>query len=37
MIFDRNCEIKYNYDHALIALHKKADPGFRFEEEVILH
>lgn len=30
MIFDRVCEVKHNYDHELVALHKKATPPFNF-------
>jgi para-nitrobenzyl esterase len=26
MIFDKECEVRHNYDHELIALHKKASP-----------
>lgn len=33
MIFDKKCEVRHNHDHALIALHKKAAPPFRFEED----
>lgn len=33
MIFDRNCQLRHNHDHALIALHKKAAPAFSFEED----
>lgn len=41
MIFDRTCTVRHNYDHALIALHKKARPAFPFgggdEEQKIQH
>ena len=37
MIFDRNSEVKHNYDNELIALHKKAAPKFRFGEETVIH
>lgn len=37
MIFDKKCEVRHNFDHELIALHKKAFPGFFFEGETILH
>ncbi len=37
MIFDRNCELKHNFDNELIALHKKAAPPFSFDGETILH
>jgi para-nitrobenzyl esterase len=30
MIFDRNCELKHNYDNELIKLHLKAAPKFLF-------
>lgn len=26
MIFDKDCEVRHNYDHELVALHKKASP-----------
>lgn len=32
MIFDKNCEVKHNFDNELIALHKKAAPKFAFGE-----
>ena len=43
MIFDKTCEVRHNYDHELIALHKKAAPPFFFgggddeEEQKIQH
>lgn len=37
MIFDNNCEVKHNFDHELIVLHKKVAPKFSFGEETILH
>jgi len=37
MVFDENCEIRYNYDHELLKLHRKAAPKFPFGEETVLH
>lgn len=37
LIFDRNCEVRHNFDHELISLHQKAAPGFAFGEETVLH
>jgi para-nitrobenzyl esterase len=38
MIFDQNCEVKYNFDLELITLHRKAAPKFRFGEgDIMLH
>lgn len=37
MIFDKNCEVKHNYDNDLIALHVKAAPKFMFQKEEVLH
>ena len=37
MIFDRSCEVKHNYDHDLVELHRKAAPMFSFGGETILH
>lgn len=37
MIFDKKCEVRHNFDHELIALHKEVSPGFPFEDETILH
>ncbi len=37
MIFDKKCEVRHNFDHDLIELHKKAAPMFIFGEETILH
>ena len=43
MVFDKTCEVRHNYDHELIALHKKAAPPFFFgggddeEEQKIQH
>lgn len=28
MIFDKDCVVRHNYDHELVALHKKASPPF---------
>jgi para-nitrobenzyl esterase len=28
MIFDKECEVRHNYDHELVALHKKYAPPF---------
>ena len=27
MIFDKQCEVRHNYDHELVALHKKLAPS----------
>ena len=27
MIFDKKCEVRHNYDHELVALHKKLAPS----------
>lgn len=32
MIFDRNCEVRNNYDHALFALFEEALPPFSLAE-----
>ena len=37
MILDKNCEVRHNFDHELIALHVKAAPMFSFGGETILH
>lgn len=37
MIFDKNCELKHNYDNELIDLHIKAAPKFSFGDEDVLH
>ena len=37
MIFDKYCEVKHNFDHELISVHKRALPEFRFGEETVLH
>ncbi|MBP1755203.1 MAG: carboxylesterase [Firmicutes bacterium] len=37
MIFDEKCELRYNFDHELVELHKKAAPKFSFGGETILH
>lgn len=42
MIFDKACEVRHNYDHALVALHAKIRPPFRLggaadEEQNIQH
>lgn len=37
MIFDEKCEVRANYDHELVRLHKRVAPKFRFGEEEILH
>lgn len=30
MIFDKSCEVRHNFDHGLIAAHKKYAPAFQF-------
>ena len=42
MIFDKTCEVRHNYDHALVALHKKVSPPWGVpvddeEEQKIQH
>ena len=37
MIFDETCEVKMNFDHELIELHKEATPKFPFGEGMVLH
>lgn len=37
MIFDKNCEVKHNFDNELIDLHKKVAPKFIFGKETVLH
>jgi para-nitrobenzyl esterase len=37
MIFDKDCEVKHNYDNELITLHKKVAPKFMFGKEAVIH
>lgn len=37
MVFDKKCEVRYNFDHELAALHIKVAPKFSFGGETILH
>ena len=39
MIFDKKCEVKHNFDAALISLHDKVAPKFNFaaSDEPVQH